>query len=140
MAVATAEKPAKAEKKKVMVTYRPQSGDPSEIKWNGHNFVANVPRPVAHENMIEQAKGNPWFDVEGHEKPKAQPANTPKTPEQYRAYAADWFKKAKTSADFEQRWEEEEEMRDAAGVGTDDVEWLQSIANPRLAELKKSEQ
>jgi len=68
------EKEAKA--KEVTVTYKPvDHGDPHEIEWNGHKFEANVPRKIAgvHKEMIEQAKGNPWFEVEGH--PRAKRVN-----------------------------------------------------------------
>lgn len=132
---------AKSEKKTVMVTYKPGPQDPVETKWNGHKFMANVPRPVIDDGephgMIALAKGNMCFEVEGHDK-KAQPdPGAPKTPEAYRAYAVDWFKKAKSADEFNERWDGEADMREAAGCGTDDVEWLNSIGGPILAELKK---
>lgn len=126
---------------KVNVTYIPQDGDPAETVWNGLKFHANVPRPVTNPIMIEQAKGNPWFKVEGHEKASSAPrSGTPKTAEEYRAHAVEWFKKAKTASDFDARWDAESEMRDRAGVGTDDLEWLETIKGPRLTELKKQDE
>lgn len=135
---------AKTDKKKLMVTYKPQPGDPSEVKWNGHIFHANVPRPVIDDGnphgMVALAKGNMCFEVEGHDKKAAPDPGAPKTPEEYRVYAINWFKKARSADEFEQRWDDEEEMREEAGVGTDDVEWLNSIGGPILADLKKADQ
>jgi len=72
---------SKAEGKTVKITYRPiEAGDPHEAVWDGLTFQANVPKPVAasRKDMIESAKGNPWFEVEGHprakrKKPTAEP-------------------------------------------------------------------
>lgn len=67
------EKEHEAKAKEVTVTYKPvDHGDPHDIEWNGHKFEANVPRKIAavHKEMIEQAKGNPWFEVEGHPRAK----------------------------------------------------------------------
>lgn len=146
---AAAAKP-KSDKKTLMVTYKPQPGDPVDTIWNGHKFTANVPRPVTVVNdangvanphsMIELAKNNKWFEVEGHDKKALPTPGEPKTPEEYKAYAVAWFKMARNAADFEARWDDEEEMRDRAGVGTDDVDWLRSIGNPLLAELKKADE
>lgn len=146
---AAAAKP-KSDKKTLMVTYKPGPGDPAETVWKGHKFAANTPRPVAvvlgadgnadPHSMIELAKGNPFFEVEGHDKKDLRAAGEPKTPEAYKAYAVDWFKKAKSADDFETRWDSEEEMRERAGVGTDDLEWLASLSEPRLAELKKADE
>lgn len=126
--------------KGINITYVPGDGDPAEVTWNGHKFQANVPRPVANPTMIEQAKGNLCFTVEGHDKKAGPDPSEPKTPEAYKAYAVDWFKKATSAADFESRWDDEEDMRERAGVGSDDIDWLESIARPRLAELKKQDQ
>lgn len=133
----------KPEKKTLMVTYKPGPEDPAETTWNGHKFSANVPRAVIDtgepHGMIALAKGNMCFEVEGHDKKEKVPAGSPKTPEAYKAYAVNWFKQARTAADFEARWEDEEEMREAAGVGSDDLDWLASLSEPRLAELKKAD-
>lgn len=136
----TRTKTAKADKTSTMVTYVPGDGDPAETTWNGHKFQANVPRPVSNPTMVELAKGNMCFEVEGHDKKAAPPPGAPKTPEEYKAYAVGWFKKAKSAADFQERWEDEAPLREKAGVGTDDVEWLQSIGDPILAELKKADE
>lgn len=139
----------KSEKKTLMVTYKPGPSDPTETVWNGHKFSANVPRPVTvvtddkgvpnPHSMIELAKGNPWFEVEGHDKKALPDPGEPKTPEAYKAYAVNWFKTARTATDFESRWDDEEGMRERAGVGSDDIEWLNSLSVPRLAELKKAD-
>lgn len=130
-------------KKTLMVTYKPGPEDPSEVTWNGHKFRANVGRPVIDDGkehgMVALAKGNMCFDVEGHDKKEKVPAGSPTTPDAYKAYATDWFKKAKSADDFESRWDDEEEMRERAGIGSDDLDWLDSLIQPRLAELKKAD-
>jgi hypothetical protein len=123
----------------VKVIYRPQSGDPVEVMWNNHRFRANEPTVVRSDGMIELAKGNPFFEVEGEEKAQVGRPAKPKTAEEYRSYAVRWFKSAKTAAELEQRWGAEEELRKECGVGTDDIEYLSSLYDPRLAELKKAE-
>lgn len=141
-APAAAAKP-KSDKKTLMVTYKPGPEDPSETTWNGHRFLANVGRPVIDNGephgMVALAKGNMCFEVEGHDKKEKVPAGSPTTPDAYKAYAVDWFKKAKTASDFEARWDDEEEMRERAGIGSDDLDWLDSLIAPRLAELKKAD-
>lgn len=133
-------RPPTPKSEKVNITYVPRDGDPHEVVWNNHRFQANVPRPVGNAIMIAQAKGNPYFEVEGHEKKAGPDPSEPKTAEAYRAHAVEWFKKAKTAQDFEARWDAEADLRERVGVGTDDLEWLESIAGPRLSELKKADQ
>lgn len=152
--VAAKSEPAKPDREpvSVMVTYVPQPGDPAETMWNGHRFVANVPRPVKHVAMIEQAKSNPWFEVEGHDKSGDADPGMPKDSDGYRRHAVDWFKATDwyskrddqgrpmpNSKEFEDRWESEEKLREACGVGGDDLEYLDKLYTPRLAELKKAE-
>lgn len=129
------------------VTYVPGDDDPSMTVWGGIRFRANVPTAIPHAHplhgqMVEQAKGNPFFKVEGHEQQKhaAPGGGVPKTAEAYRAYAVAWFRKAQTAAEFLQRWQAEGPMREKAGVGDDDMNWLADIGDPILAELRKADQ
>lgn len=67
------DKPAEAEGKPenkgktVKVTYHPEQGDPIETEWHGIKFVGNIAKEVAasRNDLIEAAKTNPWFSVEG---------------------------------------------------------------------------
>lgn len=133
----------KPEPAETMITYIPQPGDPTETMWNGHKFVANVARPVKneHEAMIQQAKDNPWFHVKGHDKAKQADHSTPKLPKDsdaYRRWAVAWFKTVKSADEMKERWTSEEELRQACGVGSDDLEYLDKLYMPRLAELEKA--
>ncbi len=127
------------------VTYVPQEGDPSTVTWNGHKFTANVPREVSNAEMLKLAATNPWFDVEGSPAPTAideakrrgRPPK-PKTAEEYRAWAVSWIGKSETSADLQSRWDGEADLRTACGVGGDDLDYIATIMQPRLAELQKS--
>lgn len=53
------------------ITYIPlDPGDPSTTVWNGLVFKANVPNEIDGSHyfdaeMIERARGNPWFSVDG---------------------------------------------------------------------------
>lgn len=138
------------------ITYVPQPGDPASTVWNGYTFHANKPTAVPNheEKMLSQAKTNPWFNVEGHD-PAAPAADDshPTDSDGYRRYAVAWFKAndwyrgrptpdaavGPNSKEFEKRWESEEALRASVGVGTDDIEYLNKLYVPRLAELKKAE-
>lgn len=152
---------AKKEKVGTEVTYVPQAGDLSITTWNKHTFHANKATLVTDAAMVEQAKSNPWFNVAGHD-PTAVPVDddlvVPKDSEGYRRYAVAWFKKATRSNDLRNkaereakmqdpakpalapgRWESEEALRVACGVGTDDYQYLDKLRIPRLGELEKAE-
>lgn len=125
------------------VTYTPlDDGDPSVTLCHGVRFKANVATPVnpaTHGVLLELAKKNPWFEVEGH--PKAERGSgkrIPKTPEEYRFYATQWFQLARSPAEFVARWKSEQGLRDSVGFGEDDQVWLDSIADPILHELEKA--
>lgn len=126
----------------VNVTYRPQPGDPAMTTWNGHTFHANKPTPVSaarHPQMLAQAKGNPWFDVEGHDQDRVASDDHPTDSDGYRRYAVAWFKTVTSAAEMKRRWEAEQGLRDACGVGSDDMEYLNKLYTPKLADLTKAE-
>lgn len=128
------------------ITYTPiHDGDPANTLWNRHRFRANVPVAVqdvkgglSAKEMVEAARGNPWFQVEGEEQAKTTPT-VPETPEQYRMHAIAWIRTAIGSGEMVRRWGAEEELRTECGVGDDDVAYIQSIYRPRLVILKDSE-
>lgn len=124
----------------VNITYRPKEGDPVNTTWHRIRFVGNVPRPVTDQAIIRLAKTNPWFEVEGHERAKeALPPDVPKTPEQYRAHANAWIKNARTAGEMRQLLKEEAGLRDACGVGSDDMDLIMVYYEPKYSELKKAE-
>lgn len=47
------------------IVYRPAPGDPESVKWGGHEFVAHQEKHVTDQTIIDRAKGNPFFDVDG---------------------------------------------------------------------------
>lgn len=126
----------------VDVTYAPQHGDPVSTVWHGHTFHANKPTPVPEGHpLLKQATSNPWFTVAGQDAPVQVSADqaVPTTSEEYRAYAIAWFKTVESSAEMKARWASEEGLRVSCGVGTDDLEYLNKLYVPRLAELEKAE-
>lgn len=127
------------------VTYRPGPEGPVQVKWGGYIFHANVPRAdIKDAELIERAKRNKFFHV-GDFNPvtdavpvkEDQPA--PKTAEQYRAHAAAWIKTAQSVDELDTHWQNEETLRIACGVGTDDLEYIGTLFNPKRAELKKKD-
>lgn len=124
----------------VNITYRPKDGDPANTTWHRISFHGNVPKTVHDPVIIALAKTNPWFEVEGEVRAKeAEIPDVPKTPEQYRAHANAWIKGAKSAAEMRQLLKEEAGLRDACGVGSDDMELIMAFYAPRYGELKKAE-
>lgn len=123
------------------VTYVPGPEDPPTTKWAGYTFNANVPKTVTNADLIERAKGNRFFRVGAFDPSKdsvtVQPTTLPTTPEQYRSYAAEWLKTVKTVDDLDTRWVEEEKLREKCGVGTDDLDFLMALFQPKRHELRK---
>jgi hypothetical protein len=128
------------------ITYIPiHPGDPADTLWNRHRFRANVPVQVQSvvggltaEQMVEAARGNPWFAVEGEEQAKTTPT-VPETPEQYRMHAVAWIRTAVESKEMARRWRSEDDLRVQCGCGDDDVEYIQTIYKSRFAVMKESE-
>jgi len=126
------------------ITYLPAEGDPNSVKWLGHTFHANVPKTVTNATLIEKAKGNKFFKVgdfdPAKDAVKVEETPEPKTPEQYRAHAVAWIKRAKSVDELDLKWQSEETLRMSSGAGSDDVEYLMSLLGPKRAELRKAEQ
>lgn len=135
------------------ITYHPREGDPSTVKWAGVKFEANVPKVVSHPEIIMGAPTNPWFSVKGEtaesgEAKRRGPKPKPKTPEAYRAWAVEWINAVKPDpllepaiaaagavAAMKERWGAEESLREQCGVGSDDLDMLASIFNPKMFSL-----
>jgi hypothetical protein len=153
------------------VTYTPRDpSSPAEMVWNGVKFRAHVPvelNPVKHSYfipivkkwvdpltqrtmslateervlMVDVARGNADFVVEGSEPtvaPKAGKAKPPKTSEEYRAHAVAWINAAQSIDDLE-RWNDEEQMRETCGCGEDDERFLQPMFDAKFKQLSAAE-
>lgn len=128
------------------ITYIPiHDGDPHKTVWNRQMFEARVPTTpkdvkggLSALEMIEAAKNNAWFSVEGHKRASTTPA-VPETEEQYKLYAQAWIRNAGSSKEMKDRWKAETELRRECGVGDDTLDFLRSISDPKLAELQNSE-
>lgn len=68
----------------VKVMYHPlDAGDPHTTTLQGHTFHANVAKdmePSKHGEMIELARGNPWFSVDGKRSHRVKPDREPVPP------------------------------------------------------------
>lgn len=91
------------------------------------------------KSMIEIAKTNPSFEVEG-EAPVAirKPGRprVPRTSEDYRSHAQAWIAASEDHEDLEQRWTEEDELRQRCDVGEDDLQYLKPFFEAKHHELK----
>ena len=131
-----------AQAKSAVITYVPGREDPVQVTWGKTVFEANKPKTVIDQRIIDRAKTNPWFKVEGEkqaDKGFDPGTDKPENASQYRAYAITWFKLVNKSADLEQRWADEEQLRLDCEVGTDDLEYVARYYDPRLEELRKME-
>ena len=149
------------------VTYVPGETDPAVTIWNEVRFTANVPvdldpekhmvvvpmpevtmvdgqrRTTHYErrvSMIELARNNPSFVVEGESTARRPPGRPrlPKTAEEYRSYARAWFTTADDPNDLTERWNHEADLRERCECGEDDVEYLNGFYSARYLELSKS--
>lgn len=128
------------------ITYTPlHDGDPHSTLWNRHRFRSNVPVKVRDVpqgltavQMVEAAKGNPWFKVDGEEQAQATPI-TPETPEQYRSYAIGWIRTATTSQEMSARWRAEDGLRIDCGVSDTEMADIQAVYKNRSDIMKQSE-
>lgn len=53
---------------KSSIVYRPQDGDPVVTVWRGVTFTKDVPVETDDAELIEAARGNQHFDVDGEDK------------------------------------------------------------------------
>jgi hypothetical protein len=91
-------------------------------------------------SMIDQAKGNPSFQVEGEVPAAARKPGRPRIPrtsEDYRSHAQAWIAAADNHEELEERWTEEEGLRERCGVGDDDLSYLKPFFEAKHHELKK---
>jgi hypothetical protein len=128
------------------ITYIPiHDGDPANTLWNRHRFKANVPvhvrdvpQGLTAKEMVEAARGNPWFKVEGEEQATTTPT-IPETPEQYRSFAIGWIRTSTTSREMAARWKAEEGLRIDCGVSDNEMLDIQAVYKNRMDIMKQSE-
>jgi hypothetical protein len=135
------------------VTYFPGEGDPSRTTWNGLNFVAHIPTKVSKKHtvlvplpitvtmpdgtiqtrhvekripMVELARENPYFMVNGTKADKPAPAKVklPDDPDTYRGYAMRWIATSTEPSAMQVRWEAESALRERCGVNDSDIAYL----------------
>ena len=90
--------------------------------------------------MAEIAKTNPSFQVEGEAPVAARKPGRPRVPrtsEDYRSHAQAWIAAADNHDELEERWTEEEGLRERCGVGDDDLSYLKPFFEAKHHELKK---
>lgn len=89
-------------------------------------------------SMIELAKTNPSFQVEGEAMAVARKPGRPRTPrtsEDYRAHAQAWIAASDDFEEMIQRWEDEEPLRERCEVGDDDKSYLRPFFDAKIHQL-----
>lgn len=89
--------------------------------------------------IIELMRGNSSFQVGDEPTQQVERRLAPddvETAPDYRRYALQWFAEETSVKGFQERWEDEEGMRERAGVTDDDINYLKTFMGPRLHELQ----
>jgi hypothetical protein len=91
-------------------------------------------------SLIETLKGHHDFQIEGEATPAARKPGRPRIPrtsEDYRSHAQAWIAAADNHEELEERWTEEEVLRERCGVGDDDLSYLRPFFEAKHHKLKK---
>lgn len=91
-------------------------------------------------SMIEIAKNNPSFHVEGEAPAAARKTGRPRIPrtsDDYRSHAQAWIAAATDYEELEERWTGETDLRERCGCGDDDLSYLRPFFEAKHHELKK---
>lgn len=124
------------------ITYLPAAGDPASIKWRGVEFKANVPKRITDKAHIEAARVNRFFRVGKGDPSKPadhNPNDGPKTPMEYRAHVVAWIKTCENVEDVVKHWSDDRVLRQTCEVGSDDIQWLGTIVEPKLMDFRRKE-
>lgn len=134
------EAPPAAKPEGTLVTWRPGSGEPAEMTWQRRKWQANVGVRITDAAVVEAAKHNQFFEVEGFERAFApQVHRDPRTPEEYRAHANAWINAATSRKEMRQMLKEEAGLREACGCGSDDMDLIKSFYEPKYNSLPPDE-
>lgn len=137
----------------MQVVYRPKSypdgtSEPAVCLAYGRKFPANVPVELTdrdtvlqmfteklpdghtrgverHVPIAEACRGNPSFEVVGATRARPGPKPKPKTADEYRAHALAWLATTEDADDLRERWQSEEQMREACGVSDADLKLME---------------
>jgi hypothetical protein len=165
---AAAEKPRESEVARDYdeITYFPGEGDPARTDWNGLKFVAHIPTKVSKKHtvlvpmpttvtmpdgtiqtrhvekrvpMVELAKDNPYFMVNGKQADKPLPAKIrlPDGPDEYRGYALRWIAGSTESSAMQVRWDAEAALRERCGVNDSDIAYIMPFFEAKLEGFPK---
>lgn len=92
-------------------------------------------------SMIEIAKTNPAFQVEGEAPPATRRSpGRPRKPvdaDEYRGYAMAWIAAADNHDELAERWNDEEALRGRCQVGDEDIAYLRPFFDAKHHELKR---
>jgi len=122
------------------VTYQPGHGDPPFVTWRGVTFHANVPVRLTDTHHLSAAHDNRFFRVgDGGESADDNPNRDPATPAEYRRHFVKKINKATTCLELVKAFASERRLREDAGVGHDDIDYLGHLVEPKLNQMRLSE-
>lgn len=121
------------------VTYQPGFGDPMTVKWRGYNLTAGKPVVITNADDLEAAKKNKFFAVDGHDNTEENPNAGPMSSMDYRRRWVGEMDRFQTVEELIKAFAGERQMREAAGVGQDDIKWLGTMIEPRIKDMRGRE-
>lgn len=120
-------------------THRYQVPLPEKIidPTTGRTLTRHVEQWVS---MLDMARNSPDYRIKGEVAPVRKPGRprTPRTSDEYRSHAQAWIAAADDHEDLQERWTEEEPLREKCGCGEDDVSYLRPFFEAKHHELKKA--
>ena len=133
------------------LVYVPGQGDPISVKWGGHTFHANIAKTITgnhdgterekvNAHVIERARENPHFTVDG-KRPRHAKLDNPKSPDEYKRYFVSWLKNETfdDAGALLDRFVKDRNLQIAADVGPDDFAFMRDLFEPRLYDLMKAD-
>jgi hypothetical protein len=135
--LAPSARPAPAKEDGTAITFCPEEGGSSSTTWRGIVFKAHIPVMIKDQTMIDAAKGNRFFSV-GDEIVRT-PNAAPKTRDEYRNHVVAWLKEVLTTDDLAHRWARDRNLRTSCEVGSDDLNYLGTLIDPKLRDLQRAD-
>ncbi|MDR3487093.1 MAG: hypothetical protein P4M05_19575 [Bradyrhizobium sp.] len=122
------------------MTYVPGAEGPLQTKFRGVVFQAHVPKKV-NADIVDALKGNRFFQIGVFDPDKigVVAGDPPKTHVEYRGHVANWLKSVGTLDELASRWAKDRNLRAICQVDEDDLRYLGTLIEPKLAELTRAE-
>lgn len=117
-------------------TYHPGFGDPHQITWRGHTFVAGKPTKVTDAGHLSAFEANKFFKVKRKGGEREQKDDKDKSTDDHRRDFSDAVAKETTVEGVIRCFANERKRREENDIGTDDMQPLMAQLEPRLREMR----